>query len=51
MLRKVFALNCTIAAYQMPRFITNSKIACLDFFLQKVKMEMGVQLLVSDPDQ
>jgi len=46
-----YALNCTIAAQQMPRTIMNAKIACLDFSLQKVKMKMGVQLLVSDVDQ
>merc|ERR1711973_369963 len=46
-----YALNCTIAAQQMPRKILNAKIACLDFSLQKVKMKMGVQLLVSDVDQ
>jgi len=46
-----YALNCTIAAQQMPRSITNAKIACLDFSLQKVKMKLGVQLLVSDVDQ
>ena len=51
MLIKGYALNCTIAARQMPRSIANAKIACLDFSLQKVKMKMGVQLLVSDPDQ
>merc|ERR1712137_348738 len=51
MLIKGYALNCTIAAQQMPRSITNAKIACLDFSLQKVKMKMGVQLLVSDPDE
>lgn len=48
---KGYALNCTIAAQQMPRSITNAKIACLDFSLQKVKMKLGVQLLVSDPEQ
>jgi len=48
---KGYALNCTIAAQQMPRVINNAKIACLDFSLQKVKMKMGVQLLVSDVDQ
>merc|ERR1719318_1522501 len=41
MLIKGYALNCTIAAQQMPRSITNAKIACLDFSLQKVKMKMG----------
>jgi len=46
-----YALNCTVAAQQMPRTIANAKIACLDFSLQKVKMKMGVQLLVSDVDQ
>jgi len=46
-----YALNCTVAAQQMPRSVTNAKIACLDFSLQKVKMKLGVQLLVSDPDQ
>jgi len=51
LLIKGYALNCTIAAQQMPRVINNAKIACLDFSLQKVKMKMGVQLLVSDVDQ
>jgi T-complex protein 1 subunit alpha len=46
-----YALNCTIAAQQMPRTVLNAKIACLDFSLQKVKMKMGVQLLVTDMDQ
>merc|ERR1712073_128182 len=27
------------------------KIACLDFSLQKVKMKLGVQLLVTDPEE
>ena len=44
-----YALNCTIAAQQMPRTVNKAKIACLDFSLQKVKMKMGVQLLVNDP--
>ena len=51
MLIKGYALNCTIAAQQMPRSVTNAKIACLDFSLQKVKMKLGVQLLVSDPEE
>merc|ERR1719320_799747 len=46
-----YALNCTVASQAMPKAIQNAKIACLDFSLQKVKMKMGVQLLVSDPDQ
>merc|ERR1712004_82770 len=46
-----YALNCTIAAQQMPRSIKNAKIACLDFSLQKAKMKMGVQVLVTDPKE
>merc|ERR1712004_244031 len=44
-----YALNCTTAAQQMPRTVRRCKIACLDFSLQKVKMKMGVQLLVNNP--
>ncbi|XP_034828522.1 T-complex protein 1 subunit alpha [Maniola hyperantus] len=48
---KGYALNCTIASQAMPRKILNAKIACLDFSLQKTKMKMGVQVLVSDPEK
>merc|ERR1712106_458439 len=51
MLIKGYALNCTIAAQQMPRSVKNAKIACLDFSLQKAKMKMGVQVLVTDPEE
>lgn len=46
-----YALNCTVASQQMPKRITNAKIACLDFSLQKTKMKMGVQVLINDPDK
>lgn len=46
-----YALNCTIASQQMPKKITNAKIACLDFSLQKTKMKMGVQVLITDPEK
>ena len=46
-----YALNCTIAAQQMPRIVKNAKIACLDFSLQKAKMKMGIQVLVDDPEK
>lgn len=39
-----YALNCTVASQAMTKKITNAKIACLDFSLQKVKMKMGVQV-------
>lgn len=35
----------------MPKKITNAKIACLDFSLQKTKMKMGVQVLINNPDK
>lgn len=31
--------------------ITNAKIACLDINLQKARMQLGVQILVDDPNQ
>ncbi|KAI7684856.1 hypothetical protein SSS_03213 [Sarcoptes scabiei] len=45
-----FALNCVIAMQGMPKYIKNAKIALLDFSLQKIKMKMGVQMLISNPD-
>lgn len=35
----------------MPKKILNAKIACLDFNLQKTKMKLGVQVLITDPDK
>ncbi|CAH0553928.1 unnamed protein product [Brassicogethes aeneus] len=46
-----YALNCTVASQAMPKKIANAKIACLDFSLQKSKMKLGVQVLISDPDK
>ncbi|CAH1113034.1 unnamed protein product [Psylliodes chrysocephalus] len=45
-----YALNCTVASQAMPKKILNAKIACLDFSLQKAKMKMGVQVLITDPN-
>ncbi|VAI73110.1 unnamed protein product [Triticum turgidum subsp. durum] len=44
-----YALNTGRAAQGMPTRVTPARIACLDFNLQKMKMQMGVQVLVSDP--
>lgn len=33
----------------MPRIVKQARIACLDMNLQKARMLMGVQVLVSDP--
>lgn len=51
MLVNGYALNCTVASQAMVKRITNAKIACLDFSLQKAKMKMGVQVLVTDPEK
>ena len=46
-----FALNCTRAAQGMPTFVENAKIALLDIDLKKHRMQMGVQVLVTDPKE
>lgn len=46
-----YALNCTVASQAMPKKIVNAKIACLDFSLQKAKMKLGVQVLITDPEK
>ena len=48
---------CTIICHflffniAMPRQVDGAKIACLDFSLQKAKMQLGVQVLVTDPEK
>lgn len=46
-----YALNCTVASQAMTKKVTGAKIACLDMNLQKAKMHMGVQVLVTDPEK
>lgn len=46
-----YALNCVKASPAMPTKITNAKIALLDFNLQKHKLQMGVQVVVTDTKQ
>ncbi|MBN3303263.1 TCPA protein, partial [Amia calva] len=46
-----YALNCTVGSQGMVKKVTNAKIACLDFSLQKTKMKMGVQVVISDPEK
>ncbi|KAM3266195.1 T-complex protein 1 subunit alpha [Capsicum chacoense] len=48
-LMKGYALNTGRAAQGMPMSVAPARIACLDFNLQKTKMQMGVQVLVTDP--
>ncbi|KAJ9563691.1 LOW QUALITY PROTEIN: hypothetical protein OSB04_008851 [Centaurea solstitialis] len=48
-LLKGYALNTGRAAQGMPTRVAPARIACLDFNLQKTKMQLGVQVLVTDP--
>ncbi|URD90224.1 T-complex protein 1 subunit alpha [Musa troglodytarum] len=44
-----YALNMGRAAQGMSIRVAPARIACLDFNLQKTKMQMGVHVLVTDP--
>jgi len=44
-----YALNCTRASQAMPKYVKDSKIALLDFGLQREKMKLGVNIVVHDP--
>lgn len=46
-----YALNLGRAAQGMPKSISNAKIACLDMNLQKARLAMGVQVVITDPDE
>lgn len=47
-----FALNCTRASAAMPTELSGGvKVALLDFNLQKHKLQMGVQVVVTDTKQ
>ncbi|XP_029452557.1 LOW QUALITY PROTEIN: T-complex protein 1 subunit alpha [Rhinatrema bivittatum] len=46
-----YALNCVVGSQGMIKRLVNVKIACLDFSLQKTKMKMGVQVVISDVEK
>lgn len=46
-----YALPLGRAAQGMPKRVAPARIACLDVNLQKTKMQMGVQVLVTDPKE
>ena len=50
-LLKILRICLLSVSTAMPKKITNPKIACLDFSLQKAKMKLGVQVLVEDPEK
>lgn len=47
---KGYAIQTVKAHQQMPTLIKGAKIACLDFNLNKFRMQMGIQVLVDDPE-
>lgn len=46
-----YALNCTVSSQGMTKRVENAKIAILDFSIQKTKMKLGVEVLVSDVEK
>lgn len=48
---KGYAINCARAAQGMPTRVSPARIACLDMNLQKARLQMGVQVLVTDPKE
>ena len=45
-----YAIEATRGSQGMPKRLENVKVACVDFNLNKFRMQMGVQVLVQDPD-
>ena len=46
-----YAIEAGRSAQGMPNHIDNAKIACIDFNLNKYRLQMGVQVLVQDPNE
>jgi len=46
-----FALNCVRSSQSMPSSLSPCKIALVDFNLQQYRAQMGVQVVVNDPNQ
>lgn len=51
MLVKGYALNCISASPAMRTSVKNARIACLDFNLQRIRLPLGVTVIVADPDK
>eukprot|EP01016_Furgasonia_blochmanni_P033131 TRINITY_DN343_c0_g1_i2.p2 TRINITY_DN343_c0_g1~~TRINITY_DN343_c0_g1_i2.p2 ORF type:complete len:517 (+),score=227.75 TRINITY_DN343_c0_g1_i2:389-1939(+) len=45
-----YGLQMSRVSQQMPTRVENCKVACLDFNLNKFRLQMGVQVLVNDPN-
>ncbi|KAJ1501067.1 T-complex protein 1 subunit alpha, partial [Coelomomyces lativittatus] len=48
---KGYAINCTVASQAIPKHIDNAKIACLDINLMKARMNLGVHVIIDDPNK
>lgn len=46
-----FALNCSLASTQMIKKIKNPKILCISFSIRKVKLPLGIDIRIEDPDK
>ena len=44
-------IEISIMSLAMKTRITNAKIACLDIDLRKTRMQLGIQILIDDPEQ
>ncbi|KAL7721860.1 T-complex protein 1 subunit alpha [Entamoeba marina] len=45
------AVNCIIASEQMPKNLSECKVAVLDLSLMKERMRQGVQVVLTDPNE
>lgn len=48
---KGYAIQTVKAHQSMPTSVEKAKIACLDFNLNKFRLQLGIQVLVDDPKQ
>ncbi|KAF7682743.1 T-complex protein 1 subunit alpha [Astathelohania contejeani] len=46
-----YVLNCSLASTEMAKKIDNPRIICIDFDLQKIRMPLGVNVVVDDPSK
>ncbi|OLY80608.1 T-complex protein 1 subunit alpha [Smittium mucronatum] len=46
-----YALQRPYASQAMLQKVSNAKIACIDFDLSKVRLKMGVSIVIDDPEQ
>lgn len=51
MLVNGYAIEACRSAQGMPTHIDNAKVACIDFNLNRYRLQMGVQVLVNDPNK